>query len=228
MRNTVYDAAIVPCPDYDAAHVRAALTEALDAIGGLDWVRSGMKVGIKPNLAAAKTPEFAVCTHPVMVAELTKMLIERGAQVTIGESPGGIYTAAALNHSYSATGMTLAAEAGAKLNDDFSSKEGHFADAKVLKSFHYTGWLDDVDVLITFAKLKTHGMMGMTGALKNLYGTIPGTVKLEYHYRFPNHEDFSNMLVDIYEYNHPILALIDAVTAMDGNGPTAGRANAAR
>ena len=31
------------------------------------------------------------------------------------------------------------------------------------------------------------------------------------------------MLVDIYEYNHPILALIDAVTAMDGNGPTAGR-----
>ena len=223
MRNTVYDAAIVPCPDYEAEHVRAALTEALDAIGGLDWVKAGMKVGIKPNLAAAKTPEFAVCTHPVMVAELTKMLIERGAQVTIGESPGGIYTAAALNHSYSATGMTLAAEAGAKLNDDFSSKEGHFADAKVLKSFHYTGWLDDVDVLITFAKLKTHGMMGMTGALKNLYGTIPGTVKLEYHYRFPNHEDFSNMLVDIYEYNHPILALIDAVTAMDGNGPTAGR-----
>ena len=136
MRNTVYDAAIVPCPDYEAEHVRAALTEALDAIGGLDWVKAGMKVGIKPNLAAAKTPEFAVCTHPVMVAELTKMLIERGAQVTIGESPGGIYTAAALNHSYSATGMTLAAEAGAKLNDDFSSKEGHFADAKVLNSFH--------------------------------------------------------------------------------------------
>ena len=38
MSNTVYDAAIVHCPDYDAAHVRAALTEALDAIGGLDWV----------------------------------------------------------------------------------------------------------------------------------------------------------------------------------------------
>ena len=26
MRNTVYDAAIVPCPDYEAEHVRAALT----------------------------------------------------------------------------------------------------------------------------------------------------------------------------------------------------------
>ncbi len=223
MSDTVYDAAIVPCPDYDAEHVHSALKEALDAIGGLDWVKSGMTIGIKPNLAAAKSPEFAVCTHPAMVAELTKMLIERGASVIIGESPGGLYNAAAMNHSYQATGMTLAAEAGAKLNDDFSTKEGHFAEAKVLKSFLYTGWLDKVDALITFAKLKTHGMMGMTGALKNLYGTIPGTVKLEYHYRFPNHTDFSNMLVDLYEYHHPVLALIDAVTAMDGNGPTAGR-----
>lgn len=223
MSNTVYDAAIVHCPDYAQSNVRAALEEAIGAIGGLDWVKPGMKIGIKPNLAAAKAPEFAVCTHPMMVAELTKMLIERGAQVTIGESPGGIYNAAALNHSYAATGMTLAQEAGAKLNDNFASAEGRFDKAKVLKTFHYTAWLDDVDALITFAKLKTHGMMGMTGALKNLYGTIPGTVKLEYHYRFPNHEDFSNMLVDIHEYHKPKLALIDAVTAMDGNGPTAGR-----
>lgn len=88
MRNTVYDAAIVPCPDYEAEHVRAALTEALDAIGGLDWVKAGMKVGIKPNLAAAKTPEFAVCTHPVMVAELTKMLIERRRTGNDRRKPG--------------------------------------------------------------------------------------------------------------------------------------------
>lgn len=223
MSKNLYDAAIVPCKDYETENVRAALESALDAIGGLDWVKPNMKIGIKPNLAAAKSSEFAVCTHPVMVAELTKMLIERGASVIVGESPGGLYNAAALNHSYNATGMTLAESAGAKLNDNFESAQGHCDTAKVLKSFHYTAWLDDVDALITFAKLKTHGMMGMTGALKNLYGTIPGTVKLEYHYRFPNHNDFSNMLVDIYEYHKPMLSLIDAVVAMDGNGPTAGR-----
>ncbi|MBS7335815.1 MAG: DUF362 domain-containing protein [Eubacteriales bacterium] len=223
MEKPRYNAAIVPCQDYDAANVHAALVEALEAIGGLDWVKSGMTVGIKPNLASAKAPEYAVCTHPVMVAELARLLIEKGAKVIIGESPGGLYNASVMHHSYSATGMTLAEQAGATLNENFASSEGSFPEGKVLKSLHYTSWLDGVDALITFAKLKTHGMMGMTGAVKNLYGTIPGTVKLEYHYRFPNHQDFSDMLVDVYEFNHPCLALIDAVTAMDGNGPTAGR-----
>ena len=46
MSNTVYDAAIVHCPDYDAAHVRAALTEALDAIGGLGVGHDGGWVGV--------------------------------------------------------------------------------------------------------------------------------------------------------------------------------------
>lgn len=36
-----------------------------------------MTVGIKPNLASAKAPEYAVCTHPVMVAELARLLIEK-------------------------------------------------------------------------------------------------------------------------------------------------------
>ena len=80
MEKPRYNAAIVPCQDYDAANVHAALVEALEAIGGLDWVKSGMTVGIKPNLASAKAPEYAVCTHPVMVAELARLLIEKGAK----------------------------------------------------------------------------------------------------------------------------------------------------
>lgn len=223
MPNSNYNAAIVPCRDYTSENVRAAINEALGAINGLDWVKPGMKVGIKPNIVAAKEPEHAVCTHPQMVYELVKMLVERGARVTVGESPGGFYNAAALAHHYSASGMTVVEEAGAKLNDNFATAVADFADGKAIKNFHYTAWLDDVDVLITFGKLKTHGMMGMTGAVKNLYGTVPGTVKLEYHYRFPKHEDFANMLVDVFEFSKPVLALIDAVVAMDGNGPTAGR-----
>ncbi len=223
MEQKRFDAAIVACKDYDAANVRAALTEALAAVGGLDWVKPGMKVGVKPNLAAPKGAEFAVCTHPVMVAELVKLLVERGAQVTLGESPGGLYNASYLSHVYAATGMELAREAGAKLNDNFNSTEVEYPQATVKKRFLHTSWLENVDALISFAKLKTHGMMGMTGAVKNLYGTVPGTVKLEYHYMHPNHGEFSNMLVDLYEYHKPSLALIDGVTAMDGNGPTAGR-----
>ena len=110
MEKPRYNAAIVPCQDYDAANVHAALVEALEAIGGLDWVKSGMTVGIKPNLASAKAPEYAVCTHPVMVAELARLLIEKGAKVIIGESPGGLYNVPQLTGIYRASGMERAAE----------------------------------------------------------------------------------------------------------------------
>jgi ferredoxin len=86
-----------------------------------------------------------------------------------------------------------------------------------------TGWLLDCDGIINFAKLKSHGMMGLSAAAKNLFGSIPGTMKPEYHYRFPNPADFADMLVDLDEYWKPRLHIVDAVVAMEGNGPTAGK-----
>ena len=46
--------AAVACADYDAANVRRALEAAVEAAGGLGWVRHGMRIGIKLNLCAAK------------------------------------------------------------------------------------------------------------------------------------------------------------------------------
>lgn len=76
--------------------------------------------------------------------------------------------------------------------------------------------------MIDFCKLKSHGMVGMSAAIKNLYGVIPGLLKPETHYIYPGMELFSNMLVDINEYFKPKLTLVDAVIGMEGNGPTAG------
>ena len=70
--------------------------------------------------------------------------------------------------------------------------------------------------------LKTHGMMGLTCAVKNFFGSIPGTVKPEFHYKYPRAEDFANVLVDLYEYSKPSLCICDAVIGMEGNGPTQG------
>ena len=53
---------IVPCGDYTPETVRAALLAALDAVGGLDWVKPGMRIGIKLNLCAARKPEQAAFT----------------------------------------------------------------------------------------------------------------------------------------------------------------------
>lgn len=213
---------IAECRSYEPAEVRASLTALLEPLGGFDWVTSGMTVGIKVNLITFIKPEAAATTHPALVCALVKMLRERGATVIIGDSPGGIYNKVYLDRVYAVTGMKLAEEAGATLNHDFSVKEAEFPGARSAKTFTYTGWLDNCDAIINFCKLKTHGMMSMSAAAKNMFGAVPGTVKPEYHYRFPEPAQFADMIVDLDEYFKPRLSIIDGVVGMEGNGPTAG------
>ncbi|MBR5514575.1 MAG: DUF362 domain-containing protein [Clostridia bacterium] len=216
------DVAVVSCVDYTEENVDNALKEVLYAINGLDEIKAGMKVAIKVNLVAGAKPEKAVTTHPQMICSLSKLLLEKGAEVIVGDSPGGLYTAAYVNGVYSVSGLKAVEKAGAKLNRDFSEKTAEFPEGAVLKDFKYTAWLDSADVIINFAKLKTHGMMGMSSAAKNMFGAIPGTIKPEYHFRFPDYDKFADMLIDIDEYFKPVLNIVDAVTGMEGNGPTMG------
>lgn len=214
--------AIVPCESYESAAVRRALEEAIERAGGLGWVTPGMRVGVKLNLCAGLKPERAATTHPVMAAELTKMLVERGAHVVLGDSPGEPFTAVVLGRIYNTTGMRLCEEAGGELNRDFTHRTAENPNAVTAKSFEYCRWLDECDAVISFCKLKSHGLMGMTAAVKNIYGVIPGTVKSEYHFRYPDPMAFAEMMVDLNEFVKPRLYLCDAVETMEGNGPTQG------
>ena len=198
--------------------MQAALTD----IGGLDWVKPGMRIGVKLNLCSARKPEQAATTHPVMASELARILTEHGATVILGDSPGEPFTPAMLRLVYSQTGMHLVEKAGGKLNDDFTHHTVLFPEGKSVREFEYCSWLSGCDAVISFSKLKSHGLMGMTAAVKNLYGVIPGTMKSEYHFLHPDPMDFANMLVDLNEYVRPVLCLCDAVEIMEGNGPTQG------
>ena len=214
---------VVPLGEYDAAGARTALTELLLGIGALDAVKPGMTVVIKANLVSAMKPEEAATTHPTLLSALCDMLVERGAEVIVGDSPGGLYNAAFVGRVYTVSGVSEVEEHGARLNRDFSESRASFAEAKVLNNFTYTSYLDKADLIINFCKLKSHGMMSMSCAAKNMFGTIPGVIKPEYHYRFPRYEDFADMIVDLDEYFHPYLSIADAVVGMEGNGPTAGK-----
>ena len=219
------DVSIVSCPSYDMDEVRGALRAVLEPFGGLDWVKSGMKVAIKANLVSMMKPELAATTHPTLLCALVEMLRERGAEAVIGDSPGGLYNAAVLNRIYTVTGMKQAEAAGAILNHNFEIREASFPEAMVAHDFTYTAYLDEADAIIDFCKLKTHGMMGMSAAAKNMFGVVPGTFKPEYHFRYPDHADFARMLVDLNSYFAPKvkLCLVDAVVGMEGNGPTQGK-----
>ena len=191
--NTKWDVALAACDRYEETAVEAALREVLAPIDGLAFVKPGMRVAIKVNLVTAMKPDTAATVHPAVVCALVKMLRERGAEVVIGDGPGGIYSAAYLRAVYDVCGMRQAEKLGAKLNDDFSVQEVEYPDAVQAKHFPYTAYLGKADAIIDLCKLKTHGMMGMT-----------------------------NVLVDLYEYSAPRLCICDAVVGMEGNGPTMG------
>lgn len=215
----MYDVSIVKCDSYAPEDCERALSAVLKPLGGLDWVRSGMRIVIKANLVSAMKPDAAATTHPALLRALTQALQARGASVVIGDSPGGLYNEAYLNRVYRVTGME---ETGAELNRDFSQRDAVFPEAHVARHFTYTAYLDNADAIISFCKLKSHGMMSLSAATKNLFGAIPGTMKPEYHFRYPDPLDFAGMIVDLNSYFKPRLYLVDAVEAMEGNGPTAG------
>lgn len=216
------DVVIVPCADYAHETARDALEQVLAPLGGLDWVKAGMKIAVKVNLVALAKPEKAATTHPGLLCALVELLAGRGADVVVGDSPGGLYSSAYVNRIYAGTGMKAVERYGGKLNQSFEERQASFPEGKVCRQFKYTAYLDDADAIIDLCKLKTHGMMAMTCGAKNMFGAIPGTMKPEYHFRYPDPRDFARMIVDLDEYFSPRLTIVDAVDCMEGNGPTGG------
>lgn len=214
----------VKCESYSYVEVKQAVKQAVNAMGGFEkFVKKGQNAVIKPNLVMGKSPDECATTHPLIIRAVCEELTLLGARVTIAESPGGPYTKALLSKIYNVCGITEVAEqTGAELNFDTSSVEVKNPNGEICKTLKIIKPIAEADVVIDICKLKTHGMTLYTGAVKNLFGVIPGTDKFEYHYRMPQKADFCNMLVDICECVKPKLCIMDAVYGMEGAGPTGG------
>ncbi len=215
---------IHPCSNYQTEEIRSAVTAAIADLGGFEpYISPGERVLLKVNLVLSKGPDAAATTHPAFVAELARQLKDYGCRVVIGDSPGGTFNTTMLRRNYRITGMMQAAEeSGAELSYNTGVKEVACPAGKMLKNLTLTAMSQEVDKVISVCKLKTHSMMTYTGAMKNMFGTIPGTVKAEYHVRMPKMEDFANALIDICEAAKPVLSFMDAIIGMEGNGPTGG------
>ncbi len=213
-----------PCETYLEDDINSALEKLFQELGGLNhFVQTGQKVLLKVNLLMKKPPEAAVTTHPALVEAIINKIHALGAKVIIADSPGGPFTRSWLKGIYHDTGMEeVAARTGAQLNWNFEQQEYPNPEGKILKHITLAKIIKEVDVVISMAKLKTHGFTIYTGAVKNLFGTIPGLLKAEYHLRMSDVRDFCDMLVDVAQFVKPELSIMDAVIAMEGAGPSAG------
>ncbi len=92
---------------------------------------------------------------------------------------------------------------------------------RVLKQAEVIAPVAEADGVFDLPKLKTHVLMSMTGAVKNLFGVLPGLSKVGYHATHPSQEQFADVLLDLAEYVRPRLSIMDGVLAMEGDGPGA-------
>ena len=49
-------AVLIPCDSYETETLDAAMRQLTDRLGGLDWVKPGMRIGIKLNLCGGFKP----------------------------------------------------------------------------------------------------------------------------------------------------------------------------
>ena len=212
--------AIAECADYRDEDVLKALKKNFSVAGSIErFIRPSDKVFLKPNLLTTKGPDSAATTHPSIVRVLASMIRDIGAMVFIGDSPAGI--SKPIQQYWKATGMAEVAEqTGARLVP-FENK-GVIERVVQGRKYYIAKAVAEADIVINLCKMKTHGLTLFTGAVKNMFGVIPGFKKGEYHMIAPGVEDFSEILVDVFQASQPGLNIMDAVTAMEGNGPSSG------
>lgn len=214
--------ALVECTSYDLNTVKKALKKGLDLIGGINSIIPiEHKILLKPNLLNKALPEKAVTTHPAVFESIVQILQEDNySSVFYGDSPGNPLPPEKIAESCGLKAI------GDKYNLPFGDfthgKTIKFPEGRFTKQFEISNGTLEADSIINICKMKTHGLMRLTGAVKNLLGCVYGFNKGMSHAKFPDTDDFGKMLVDLNLYLPARLHIMDGIVAMEGNGPFAG------
>lgn len=212
--------AVVGCATYDRDEVEAAVGRGLDLLGGAAaFASKGERITLKPNVLWGDPPEKCINTHPSVFRAVGRALQENGAVLSYGDSPG---FGKPESHMRRAGFIEVAEELGIALADFENGREVEYSGSSFVKKFTIAVGALECDGLVSIPKLKTHGLMRLTGAVKNSFGCIPGMLTQGFHVRIPNPYDFARMLISLNLLLSPRLYAMDGIVGMEGNGPRNG------
>lgn len=177
----------------------------------------GKKVVIKPNVLRSAAPEEAVTTHPaVLRAVIAEVVRRRPASLVVGDNPG-VFSYGMNEKTFADTGLMAAAGPYYQnLGADTVVRE---IDSPYIARAPVARVIVEADVYISVPKFKTHGLTGMSCAIKNNFGLLPGALKAQTHKKAGDPFHFAEALVDVFAIRIPDLVIVDGVLAMEGNGP---------
>lgn len=223
-RNVV---AVVELEDYNSENIQHALTKVFNLLEIDDFVED-KSVLVKPNALA---PSKHAYTPPEMVGGVVKFLTERNAEnILVGDS----------TMTKNLSSLTLKRSDIQEFAEDAGARIINFFESDRIKvslkipaheredTLYLPQEIGDYDMIVNLPKLKTHKGYVYTGAIKNLFGLLSN--KMAMHMTHKNKQHFQQHLADIYfsveETNNTdmpkVLTIMDAVIAMEGNGPRGG------
>lgn len=207
--------ALRPCRDYAATLLDAAIDEVIAAAGGMGR-SGGLRVVLKPNLISAKRGPLA-CTETAFTCAVARWFVDRGARVTVGDSPAFGTATSVLERlgaveKLQSLGVTIS---------DFDSTGKLTLPSGVRASVAVDAL--DCDLLVNLPRVKAHAQTGVTLAVKNCFGCLTGLQKPWWHMVHGGASGrFADLLVELLTVLPRTLTLVDGVRAMHGTGPVKG------
>lgn len=220
---------LLKCSNYSPEELKKVITQSLENIGFDLKDFNDKRVIVKPNLLMPAKPEKAIITHHEFYRAVVRIVKENNGTPVLVESPA----VHSLKRVISKTEYKDVVESeGVEVADPTPVRSLKFGNGQRFKTFDISAAYFDADIIINLPKFKTHGITYMTGAVKLLFGAIPGLAKSKTHFKLPNPEDFSEYLLDLYgavhygfEPNKQVIHLMDAILSLEGEGPgTSGKA----
>lgn len=227
-------------------NIALAVEEAIDLLGGIKAVTKGQnRIMLKPNLVT-ESPDCT--TKLIVIKTLAQLMQKSGKEVMIGEASAAASSFNALNdevfrtrksdildkmqmHVFNTLGYTeVAASLNIPLINLHSGEmvEVHLKNGFAAKSVKIHKTLTDIDLLCSVPMMKTHQLATVTLSMKNLIGLYPGTeyysVRSWLHDRAAE-KGSPGVAYEVIDMNSAVktgLSVIDASTAMEGNGPMGG------
>lgn len=211
------------CARYDNKILKEKILTGLRQIGFNPIELKDKRVCLKPNLLMPVSPERAVTTHPEFFRAVAQIVRDYTSNIVLIESPN-IF---ALKPTIKKTGLAeIVNDLEIEVADINVTETLRFPLAHRYKNIDISRAFFDVDYIINMPKLKTHGFTHYTGAVKNLFGVMPGLSKARMHMRAPSQMEFTEFLLDLYggllngfEKPKKFIHIMDAVVGMEGEGP---------
>lgn len=203
------------CGDYDLEALLRLFRSSIPRVGFDISSVKGRTTLLKPNMLGAYPPEMGITSHPTFVEAAIIYFKELGAKVWVGDSANGIFP---IDSVWERTGIRDVCRRHGVEEKVFERESGALNNGLFVAKA-----VLDAEVVINLPRFKTHGLTVLTIAAKNLYGCVPGMQKTKYHRDNIDRREFAKLVVRIGEIVRPALNIVDAITAMDGNGPSAGR-----